>query len=73
MASILMIDSLGRRYGITPSEVLNRCNTFDLYIMDAALSYENFVNKKSMNKGIDPAPNYTTKELQEMLERNRNQ
>lgn len=68
MVSILMIDSLAKRYGLTPSQVLNTCNTFDLYIMDAALTFENFHHKKSMNRGIDPIPDYTQDELKKMLE-----
>ena len=66
-----MIDSLGKRYGLLPSEVLNRSNTFDIYIMDAALSYENFVYKKQMNKGVDPVPNYSQDELLAMLNKNK--
>lgn len=58
-----MIDSLGKRYGILPSELLGRANTFDLYIMDVAMSFENYHHKKSMNKGQEPLDNYTTNDL----------
>jgi hypothetical protein len=61
--SILMIDSLGKRYGMLPSEALNRSNTFDLYIMDAALTFENYQHKKAMNGGKDPIPDYSSDEL----------
>ena len=61
--SILMIDSLGKRYGLLPSEALNRSNTFDLYIMDAALTFENYQHKKAMNNGKDPIPDYSSDEL----------
>ena len=71
MVSILMIDGLAKRYGLTPSQVLNTCDTFDLYILDAAMSFENYHHKKSMNKGIDPSPNYTQEELQKMLEQSK--
>ena len=73
MALILTIDSLGKRYGMLPSEVLERSNTFDLYIMDAALSFENFHHKKSMNNGVDPLPDYTENELLAMLNKNKDQ
>jgi len=63
MMSILMIDSLGKRYGLLPSEALNRSNTFDLYIMDAALTFENYQHKKAMNGGKDPIPDYSSDEL----------
>lgn len=71
--TILMIDNLAKRYGLLPSEVLNRCNTFDLYIMDASLSFENYHHKKSMNHGKEPIPDYTTDELLEIFNKNKGQ
>ena len=73
MASILMIDSLGKRYGMLPSEVLNRASTFDLYIMDMAMTFENYHHKKAMNNGVDPLPEYTTDELLSMLNKSKEQ
>ncbi len=73
MATILMIDGLGKRYGMLPSEVLSRSNTLDLYIMDIALSFENFHHKKAMNNGMDPLPDYTQDELLAMLNKNKGQ
>ena len=73
MALILTIDSLGKRYGMLPSEILERSNTFDLYIMDAALTFENYHHKKSMNNGVEPAPEYSTDELLAMLNQNKDQ
>jgi hypothetical protein len=67
MASILWIDSLGKRYGMLPSEVISRANTFDLYIMDAALTFENYHHKKAMNNGREPMPDYNVDELQQMM------
>jgi len=63
MVSILQIDGLGKRYGLLPSEVISRGNTFDLYIMDCALSFEHYHNKKAMNNGKDPLPDYTQEQL----------
>lgn len=73
MALILTIDSMGKRYGMLPSEVLSNSNTFDLYIMDAALSFESFHHKKANNKGMDPLPNYSQDELLDMLNKNKEQ
>jgi hypothetical protein len=73
MASILWIDTLGKRYGMLPSEVIGRANTFDLYIMDAALAFENYHHKKSMNNGKDPIPDYTTDELLSMVAKQEDQ
>lgn len=46
----LTIDTLGKRYGMLPSEVMNRASTFDVFIMDAAITYENYKNEQSMAK-----------------------
>lgn len=73
MSMILMVDGLAKRYGLLPSEVLNKSTTMDLYIMDAAMSFENYHHKKQMNNGVDPAPNYSEKELLDMLNRNKEQ
>jgi hypothetical protein len=73
MASILWVDSLGKRYGMLPSEVIGRANTFDLYVMDAALAFENYHHKKSMNNGRDPVPDYTTDELLKMVAKQEDQ
>lgn len=60
-----MIDQLATRYALLPSEILTRATTFDLYILDAAVSYENYLHAKAENK-VD-ANSYTTEELQEMM------
>ena len=67
MVSILQIDGLGKRYGLLPSEVIKRGNTFDLYIMDAAMSFEHYHNHKAANNGKAPIPNYSQDELLTIL------
>ena len=59
MLSIMQIDGLAKRYGKLPSEILRDANTFDLYIIDAALTFEQYHQKKAMNKGQDPVDHYT--------------
>lgn len=71
MMSILMIDGLGKRYGLLPSEVLVRGNTFDLYIMDCALSFESYQHKKSINNGKEPTPELTKEELLKIFNNNK--
>ena len=71
MALILTIDGLGKRYGMLPSEVLHRSNTFDLYIMDAALTFENYHHTKAMNNGRDPIPDFTDDELMTLLNKSK--
>jgi len=67
MVSILQIDGLGKRYGMLPSEVLSRGNTFDLYIMDCALTFENFHHKKAANKGKMPTDVFKQEDLLNIL------
>ena len=47
MTSIMQIDTIGKRYGLLPSEVIKRADSFDLFIMDAALTFEQYHNKRS--------------------------
>jgi len=63
MNSILQIDGIGKRYGMLPSQVIREADTFDLYIMDASMSFEYYHNKKSNNGGKAPVPDYSPDEL----------
>ena len=71
MLSILQIDGIGKRYGLLPSEVIKRADTFDLFILDAALTFEQYHHKKSMNGGRDPIPDYTTDELMNIMNKSK--
>lgn len=59
----MQIDSLGKRYGLLPSEILQRGNTFDLYIMDCALTFERFHIKKAENNNQIPQEYYSQEQL----------
>lgn len=63
----MQIDGLGKRYGILPSEVLRQADTFDLYVIDAALTFEQYHHKKAMNKGQIPVEAYSNDQLLEMF------
>jgi len=65
----MQIDTLGKRYGLLPSEVLRRADSFDLYIMDAALTFESYHHKKAVNK--NHVPDLTNEELQDIWTRNK--
>lgn len=65
MTSIMQIDTIGKRYGLLPSEVIKRADSFDLFIMDAALTFEQYHNDKN-SSGKSPIPEYTTDELLEI-------
>ncbi len=63
----MQIDGIGKRYGLLPSEVLKRADTFDLYIIDAALTFEQYHHKKEMNKGQIPTDAYSDDQLLEIF------
>jgi hypothetical protein len=67
---ILTLDTLGERYGLLPSEVLVRASTIDLYVMDAAISYHDYKQKRSQGKY---AGGETEQELADMIRRAREQ
>jgi len=45
-----MLDALGERYGMLPSELLDRANTFDLWVYDIAVSWINSQHDKANGK-----------------------
>ena len=71
MAMILMIDELSKRYGLLPSEAIARASTFDIWVMDCALSFHKYHEYKQSHNGKAPVPQYSTDELKSMLARNR--
>jgi hypothetical protein len=72
MLSILQIDGIAKRYGVLPSEILKNADTFDLYVMDAAMTFEKFHHDKEMNKGkVDPSY-YSQDQLESMLNKGKN-
>lgn len=66
---ILTLDNLAQRYGKLPSEVLSSASTLDLYVMDAAVSYRDYQQRKADGK---VAVDYTTDELQDIIRKTRN-
>ena len=49
----LTIDSVCKRYGLLPSDFMNRGNSLDLYVADLANQFEAWVHRKQQNKGQD--------------------
>lgn len=41
-----MLDSMAKRYGMLPSQVLKEATTQDVYVFDMALSYERYAREK---------------------------
>jgi predicted AlkP superfamily pyrophosphatase or phosphodiesterase len=61
-----MLDQMGQRYGLLPSEILQRASTFDMVIMDISLSVENYTKQKNEKGYVPPV---STEELLKIKER----
>lgn len=46
---MLTIDFLAKRYGKLPSEIMSQGTTFDLYVSDVAVKYQNWLYEKEKN------------------------
>jgi len=62
---LLSIDSMGQRYGMLPSEIVTKASTFDLVVMDMAMTYERHLNESSREGYIPPV---STEELLKIKE-----
>ena len=66
---IMLIDTLGERYGKLPSEVIRQANTLDVFVADTAISFRNAQQEKAMNGGktpFDPS-NLSQEDLMQVL------
>lgn len=63
-----MLDALGERYGMLPSELLDRANTFDLWVYDVAVSWIN----NQQNKANGKPQNYDVDDLRKRMENVKN-
>jgi hypothetical protein len=57
---------MGQRYGMLPSKVIQEASTFDLVIMDMAISYEKYMQDSSKK---DYVPDVSVEELIKIKER----
>lgn len=49
-----MLDKMGQRYGMLPSEVVKRASTFDMVIMDISLTIERHHQEKNSAGYVPP-------------------
>lgn len=67
----MIIDNLANRYKLLPSEVLNRSDLFDVYVMDTALSWERYqqeLEASKQNGHAPPAPRISQDQMLRMME-----
>lgn len=67
-----MLDAIGTRYHLLPSEVVSRADTLDYYVMDVSMSYQRLQQERAEAKAHGrppPAQDLPLNKLQEMMER----
>lgn len=70
---VMLIDTLGERYGKLPSEVIRQATTFDIFVADTAIAYRNAqMDKANGNNQIDPSK-YNEEDLLKVLKQSRGQ
>ena len=50
MNAIISIDTLSQRYGVLPSELLQRATTFDLFVCNTSIRYQQAKENESQGK-----------------------
>ena len=70
----MTIDTIAERYGILPSQVMNKATTFDLWVCETAIGYRNALHDRELgrNKPVDPN-SYSQDDLMQILEETRGQ
>lgn len=56
---------MAERYKMLPSQIMANANTFDLYVLDAAVSYQNHMTRKHNGQ----APQLSTDEMMDLMNR----
>lgn len=62
-----MFDAMSQRYGVLPSKLLKEADTFDLTVMDVALTWQNFKQKQSSK--TDTTDMYGQENLQKIMDK----
>ena len=57
---------MGQRYGMLPSRIISEASTFDLVVMDMAMTYERHLNESTKK---DYVPEVSVEELMKIKER----
>lgn len=63
-----MLDAMGKRYGLLPSEILRRADTLDLHVFDMSMSYQDYAREKA-ETGREPPPKLSQDQMAEMLKK----
>lgn len=72
MYYVMMLDTMGKQYGLLPSECLARASTIDLYVLEKAIAYHNLPRDKD-GKIIKPPKRLSQAEMMAMLQQVKDQ
>ena len=65
-----MVDFVAKRYGILPSELLIKGNSYDVMIAETSVGYENYLHNKDKGGNVLPTPpSLSQEEMLAMIER----
>lgn len=67
----MLIDTLGERYGLLPSEVIRKANTFDVFVADTAIGYRNLINDRASGNNNMSPPDVSEEELLRIVKESR--
>lgn len=62
---VLLLDQMAKRYGLLPSEAMLRASTFDMVVMDIAMTFEYHQQQKSQPGYVPDVPLDTLLEIKE--------
>ena len=65
MSALLSIDTMSQRYGVLPSELLERATTFDLHVCNSAIKYQ----QVKQNEAEGKFDHYSEEQLLEIASR----
>ena len=68
---MFMVDSMASKYGLLPTEVLERANTQDVQIHFNVEAYREDERAKHSGEKVDLNKQYTEEELQEIWQKSR--
>lgn len=69
-----MLDWVSRRYGVLPSDLLARGDSFDVLVAEVGQKWENYQQQKQLNKQkgqgtAPPAPELSQEQMLAMIDR----
>lgn len=65
----MQVDKLGRRYGLLPSQVLEKATTYDLMVLDHGIRFDLYVEQKRKGTWKKPPPKLSPEQMGTMLEK----